>query len=182
MGMRKLIISAVVAVAGFVMLAGPASAAPKPKEAFVSVQDINGSGGGPVDASGLINDQGQDVVVTDTEDTFVFPDGQITVFHSPRHTHQGFKQKNGVCTFSFTERGSYVFGNGTGVWAGYNGSGNYVVKGSGTGLCDSQESFGSVTISASGPIEHADATDLTSPDFARAESGGLSRRTRHTGG
>jgi len=150
MKLRKLLIPAVVAVAALIMLEAPVSAAPKPKESFVSVQDINVAGG-PVQATGLINDSGQDIVVSDTQDTFVFSNGQITVFHSPRHSHERFRQKNGVCTFNFTERGTYVFGNGTGDWAGYNGSGSYVVKGSGTSLCN-QPPVGTLTITASGPI------------------------------
>jgi hypothetical protein len=150
MKLRQLIIPAAVAVSAIFILEAPASAAPKPKESFVSVQDINVPGG-PVLATGLINDQGQDIVVSDTQDTFVFPDGQITVFHSPRHSHDRFKQKNGLCTFNFTERGTYVFGNGTGAWAGYNGSGSYVAQGSGTSLCN-EPPVGSLTIRASGPI------------------------------
>src|SRR5678815_2407395 len=81
-----------------------------------------------------INDTGDDIVVTDTEDTFVFGNGQITVFHSPLHQRENFNEE--TCTFRFVEEGVYVFGNGTGEWANYNGSGRYRVEGQATDACD----------------------------------------------
>jgi hypothetical protein len=142
-----------VAVGTALVLAFPATALAKPTktgtESFVSVQDINGNGGGPVSATGVINDNGTDVVVSDTQDTFVFSDGQITVFHSPLKQIQHFNK--GQCSFSFTEKGTYVFGDGTGVWAGYNGSGSYTVSGSAVDACTGP-GIGSITINATGPI------------------------------
>ena len=151
MRLRKILVPVAMGAIGIATLAGPASAKPTNAgtESFSFTTDINNEGGGPVTASGVINDQGTDVVVSDSEDTFVFPDGQITVFHSPRHSNDKFSEKK--CTFSFTERGTYVFGNGTGAWEGYTGSGRYTVRGSATNACGPAP-IGTVTINASGPI------------------------------
>jgi len=147
------------AVGTALVLALPTAALAKPTrtgtETFTSTQDIN-IPGGPVVASGVINATGTDIVVSDTEDTFDFgANGQITVSHSPRQQTQHFKAK--TCTFSFTEKGTYVFGNGTGEWTSYNGSGRYTVTGVGVspknpdGTC-SDSSVGTLTINATGPI------------------------------
>jgi hypothetical protein len=44
-----------------------------------------------------------------------------------------------------------VFGNGTGEWANYNGSGRYTVTGHAVNTCDGAP-VGTVTIRARGPI------------------------------
>jgi hypothetical protein len=98
----------------------------------------------------VINLTGTDIVVSDTEDTFDFgAHGKITVFHSPVRARDHFNEKK--CSFSFTEKGTYVFGNGTGDWAGYNGSGKYTVEGHAVNACNGTP-VGSVTIDARGPI------------------------------
>ena len=117
-------------------------------ESFTSTQDINVPGGTVV-ASGVINAVGQDIVISGTEDTFVFPNGQITVLHSPRHDNQ--KVNTNKCTFSFSKHGTYTFGSGTGDWALYSGSGKYSVAGSATDACTGP-GVGTVTITASGVI------------------------------
>lgn len=115
----------------------------------ISPNGPTGGPAGPVTASGVINDQGTDVVVSDNEDQFVFPDGTLTVFHAARNNVDHFDAN--ACTDTFTEHGIYVFGNGTGVWAGYSGSGRYVARGTITNACGDTAS-GTVTISARGPI------------------------------
>ena len=101
-------------------------------------------------ARGVINDTGTDIVVSDTEDTFDFgANGQVTIFHSAVRSTDHFSQKK--CTFSFREKGTYVFGNGTGEWAGYSGSGTYVAQGSAVDACGNSP-VGTLTISASGGI------------------------------
>src|SRR5436190_5231569 len=111
MRLRKILVPVAMGAIGIATLTGPASAKPANAgtENFSFTADINNEGGGPVTAGGVISDQGTDVVVSDSEDTFVFPDVQITVFHSPRHIHEKISQKK--CTFSITERGTYVLGN-----------------------------------------------------------------------
>jgi len=154
MRLRHVLITASLVTAGVAAVGGEVSAAPTRTgtETFSSTQDINVPGG-PVTASGVINDTGTDIVVSDTEDTFVFGSrGQITVFHSPVKSVQHFNKKK--CSFSFTERGTYVFGNGTGEWAGYNGSGTYTATGTATDACNGPGT-GTLTISASGPINLA---------------------------
>jgi hypothetical protein len=151
MRLRNVLIAGSLASWSFIGLAGPASAAPTKvgTETFVLTSDINAEGG-VVTASGVINDQGVDIVVSDTQDTFDFgANGQITVFHSPLRSHDKFSEKK--CSFSFTEKGTYVFGNGTGEWAGYNGSGTYTAKGQAVDACGDTP-VGTVTITAKGPI------------------------------
>ena len=149
--LRHLLIAASIVAAGAVTVAGPVSAAPSRvgTESFSLTGDINVPGGTVV-ASGVINATGTDIVVSDTEDLFDFgAAGTITVFHSPLHSTDHFSEKK--CTFSFKEKGTYVFGNGTGEWAGYSGSGRYTVIGSATNACGN-EPVGTLTIDASGPI------------------------------
>jgi hypothetical protein len=150
MRLRYMFIPLAVAAAGLA-LPGIALAAPTKAgtESFAAISDINASGG-PVIASGLIKDTGTDIVLSDTEDTFDFgAHGQITVFHSPVKQVQHVSTKK--CTFSFTERGTYVFGNGTGEWTNYNGSGKYTAQGHATNACGDNP-VGTVTITATGPI------------------------------
>jgi hypothetical protein len=151
MRLRHLFISTAVVSAG-VAVGGTAWAAPTKvgTETFTSTFDINSNGGGPVTATGVINATGTDIVISPTEDLFDFgAAGQITVFHSPLHSVDHFSQKK--CSFSFTEKGTYVFGNGTGEFAAYSGSGRYTSAGSATNACDDTP-VGTVTINASGPI------------------------------
>ena len=151
MRLRHILIPVVVAATGITTLEGAASAAPTKVgiETFTLTADINAEGG-PVTASGVINDTGVDIVVSDTQDTFDFgANGQITVFHSPTSHKDHFSEKK--CTFSFTEKGTYVFGNGTGEWANYNGSGTYTVEAHATNACTGPP-VGTFTITAKGPI------------------------------
>jgi hypothetical protein len=150
MRLRYMFIPLAVAATGLV-LPGIASASPTKvgTESFVSTADINAEGG-PVTAKGVINDTGQDIVVSDTQDTFDFgANGQITVFHSPVREREHSSTKK--CSFSFTEKGTYVFGNGTGEWANYNGSGKYTAQGHAVNACNGTP-VGTVTITAKGPI------------------------------
>jgi hypothetical protein len=151
MRLRHMLMAVSIAATGIVVLEGQASAAPTRvgTEAFTLTADIN-SEGGPVTASGVINATGTDIVVSDTEDTFDFgAQGSITVFHSPLRSRDHFSEKK--CSFSFTEKGTYVFGNGTLDWAGYNGSGKYTVKGHAVNACTGPP-VGTFTINAKGPI------------------------------
>jgi hypothetical protein len=150
MRLRYLFIPLTMATAGLV-LPGIASAAPSKvgNESFISTQ--NNPPGGPVTASGVINDHGRDIVVSNDEDTFVFGNrGQITVLHSAVSDRQHFNPK--TCVFTFTEKGNYVFGDGTGEWANYNGSGKYTVTATAIDACGNGPGIGSQTITASGGI------------------------------
>ncbi len=153
MRLRHVLIPAL-ATAGTLTVGAAALAAPTKvgTERFTLTADIN-TEGGTVTASGLIDASGTDIVVTDTQDTFDFgAAGQITVFHSPLRNHDHFNQDK--CSAKFTETGTYVFGNGTGQWAGYNGSGTYTVKANLTDVCGDTP-VGTFTITAKGPINLA---------------------------
>jgi hypothetical protein len=143
--------------AGTLTLAAAASAAPTKAgtETFTLSADIN-SEGGTVTATGVIDAVGNDISVTDTQDTFDFGGaGQITVFHSVLRRHHHLNKHN--CTAGFTETGTYVFGNGTGQWAGYNGSGTYTAKARLTDACGDNP-VGTVTLTGTGPINLADGS------------------------
>jgi hypothetical protein len=151
MRLRHILVPVVIAAAGVMTLDGAASAAPTKVgvETFTLTGDIN-TEGGPVTASGVINDTGVDIVVSDTQDTFDFgANGQITVFHSPVRQRDHFNEKK--CSLSFTETGTYVFGNGAGEWANYNGSGTYTFEVHITDACNDTP-VGTFTITAKGPI------------------------------
>src|SRR6185295_6411323 len=91
--------------------------------------DIN-TPGGTVVATGAINATGQDVVISDTEDQFVFPDGTLTIIHAPVRTHDHFNEKK--C------------------------SGTYRVVGTVEGGCNGPDT-GTLTITARGSINLPDA-------------------------
>jgi hypothetical protein len=50
------------------------------------------------------------------------------------------------------ETGRYTFGNGTGSFAAYSGSGTDRVSGTGTDACSATGPVGTISISAHGPI------------------------------
>ncbi len=102
-------------------------------------------------AFGPIHAKGTDVVLSDTQDTFVFPDGTLAVTHEPKKSSESFDEV--TCLFTFWERGSYWITGGTGAYAGASGRGNYTVMGQGVG-CDPNappEVF-TLRIDAKGPI------------------------------
>src|SRR6476620_864376 len=98
MRLRHLMIAASIVAAGAVTISGPVSAAPS----RIGTESFS--------LTGVINATGTDIVVSDTEDLFDFgAAGTVTVFHSPLHSTDHFSEKK--CTFSFMEKGTYVFGN-----------------------------------------------------------------------
>src|SRR5215212_3331338 len=127
MRLRHVLVSLAVAVVGVAALQGPASSAPLTKQAFTVTADITEEGGGPVIASGAINATGEDVVISDTEDQFIFPDGTLTVIHAPVRVKERFNERK--CTGSFRERGIFVISEGTGQYEGLTGSGKYRAAG-----------------------------------------------------
>jgi hypothetical protein len=78
-------------------------------------------------ASGVINAVGRDVVVSDTVDRFVFPDGALRIRHTPKHSTQRFDPQ--TCIGHFTETGTFTVVSGTGAYQGATGSGTYRVEG-----------------------------------------------------
>jgi hypothetical protein len=151
MRLRHFLIPAFATATALTIGAGAVSAAPTRVgvERFTLTADID-SEGGVVTASGVINAVGTDIVVSDTQDTFDFGDaGQVTVFHSPVRNHDHFNKN--TCAVSFSETGTYVFGNGTGEWAGYSGSGTYTLNAKIDDVCIDPP-VGTFTISAKGPI------------------------------
>ena len=122
---------------------------PITKQDFTLTSDINEEGGTVV-ASGAINATGDDVVISDTEDHFVFPDGTLTVFHAPVRSKEHFNEKK--CTGSFREFGRYVISSGTGQYEGFTGSGEYRAEGSFENGCEGQTPTGTITVTARGSI------------------------------
>ena len=123
---------------------------PVTRQDFSLTSDNLDEGGGTVVASGAINATGDDVVISDTEDHFVFPDGTLTVFHAPERTKEHFNEEE--CTGSFSEIGRYVISSGTGQYEGVTGSGEYRVDVRFENGCEGQTPTGTVTINARGSI------------------------------
>ncbi len=105
--------------------------------------------GGTVVASGAINATGEDIVISDTEDQFVFPDGTLTVIHAPVRGNDHINDKK--CSSSFRETGTYVISEGTGQYEGVTGSGTYRVRARVQDLCTETPS-GTFTITARGSV------------------------------
>jgi hypothetical protein len=149
MKLRHVLVPLVVAAVGVVGLQGTASSAPLVKQNFTLTSDNPNEPGGTVVASGAINAVGEDVVISDTEDHFVFPDGTLTIIHAPVRDKEHFNDKN--CKSSFKETGTYIISAGTGLYEGVTGSGTYRVAGRFQSDCVS-EPTGSFTITARGSI------------------------------
>ena len=149
MRLRHFLVVLTVAAVGVVGIQGTASSAPLTKQNFTLTADISEEGGGTVVASGAINATGEDVVISDTEDQFVFPDGTLTVIHAPVRGKEHFNDKK--CTGSFRETGTYVISEGTGQYEGVTGSGNYRAVGRFEDGCEGPPT-GTFTITARGSI------------------------------
>ena len=102
-------------------------------------------GFGPIHAKGI------DHVVSDTEDVFEFPDGTVSVTHTPKKSNDSFDPA--TCLATFWERGSYQITGGTGDYEGASGHGHYRVSVLAVG-CDENappDPF-TLTIRAKGPL------------------------------
>lgn len=149
MRLRHVLVSLVVAAVGVVAVQGSASSAPLTKQNFTLTADISQEGGGTVVASGAINATGEDVVISDTEDLFVFPDGTLTIIHVPVRAKEHFNERK--CTGHFRETGTYIVSEGTGQYEGVTGSGKYRVVGRFENGCEGIPT-GTFTITARGSI------------------------------
>jgi hypothetical protein len=154
MRLLRVLVPMMVAVVGIVGQEGTASSAPLVKQNFTLTSEDPEEPGGTVVASGAINAVGEDVVISDTEDQFVFPDGTLTIIHAPVRSKEHFNEH--TCTASFKETGTYVISEGTGQYEGVTGSGTYRVAGRFQSDCES-EPTGSFTITARGSINLPDA-------------------------
>jgi len=150
MKLRLVLVPLIVATVAVLGIPGTASSAPLTKQNFtLTSNNIEGPGGGTVVASGAINATGEDVVISDTQDLFVFPDGTLTVIHAPVHGKEHFNDKN--CSGSFRETGDYVISEGTGQYEGVTGSGTYRVVARFQSDCEGPPT-GTFTITAQGSI------------------------------
>jgi hypothetical protein len=149
MRLRHVLVPLAVAAVGVLGIQGTASSAPVTKQNFTLTSDITEEGGGTVVASGAINATGEDIVVSDTEDQFVFPDGTLTVIHARVRGKDHFNDKK--CTGTFRETGTYVINEGTGQYEGVTGSGSYRVVVRFHDGCEGIP-IGTVTITARGSI------------------------------
>jgi hypothetical protein len=148
MRLRHFLVPLVVAAVGMVGIQGAASAAPVTKQNFSLTNDISQEGGTVV-ASGAINATGEDIVISDTEDQFVFPDGTLTIIHAPVRSKDHFNDKK--CTGRFHEAGTYVISAGTDQYEGVTGSGSYRAAGSFENACQ-EIPTGTFSIRARGSI------------------------------
>lgn len=111
----------------------------------------------PAVARGLLDGTGTGVTVNDVEDRLTLSNGEVSVFHSATEDNETFNERR--CVFHVNETGVYVFGNGTGAWEGYNGSGTYTARGriqlqfNADGSCNFEApASGVITVRGSGPI------------------------------
>ena len=149
MKLRRVVIPFAIAATSVVGIHSTASSAPLTKQNFTLTSDISEEGGGTVVATGAINATGEDVVITDTEDLFVFPDGTLTVIHAPVRSNDHFNDKK--CSGSFSETGTYVISEGTGQYEGVTGSGTYRVHARVEDVC-TETPVGTFTITARGSV------------------------------
>jgi hypothetical protein len=105
----------------------------------------------PVLAFGPIHARGVDHVVSDTKDVFEFPDGNLSVTHTPTTSHDYSDPV--TCLFTHTERGTYEITGGTGAYDDASGHGHYRLSVKGIG-CDQNAApeVLVVTVNAKGPL------------------------------
>ena len=149
MKLRHVLVPLAVTAVGVFGVQDPASAAPLTRQNFTLTADISEEGGGTVVASGAINATGEDVVISDTEDLFVFPDGTLTIIHAPVRSNEHFNDN--TCSGSVRETGAYVISQGTDQYEGVTGSGTYRVVARFQGDCEGPPT-GTFTITARGSI------------------------------
>ena len=150
----RVLLPLMLTVVGVLGLEGTASSAPLTKQNFTLTSDDIEEPGGTVVASGAINAVGEDVVVSDTEDLFVFPDGTLTIIHAPVRGNDHFNEHN--CKGWFKESGTYVISEGTGEYEGMTGGGTYRAVGRFESDCQSAP-MGTLTITAKGSINLPEA-------------------------
>ena len=146
MRLRPVLVALMVAAASVLAIQGTASAAPVTKQNFTLTSETEE--GGTVVASGAINATGEDVVISDTEDQFVFPDGTLTIVHAPVRGKGHFHEQQ--CSGTFRETGTYVISEGTGLYEGVTGSGTYRVDAHVDGC--TEPPTGTLTITARGSL------------------------------
>lgn len=140
-----------VSLAASALLASPSAASVLPTtgtETFVGTQ-IGATATGRVYAVGPITAIGTDEVVSDTEDVWHFPAGDLTLQHVPAREQQSFDPT--TCTFRLTESGTVDIVSGTGAYAGARWHGNYQVQILSVGCTDPPRTFVFV-IRAQGPV------------------------------
>jgi hypothetical protein len=74
-------------------------------------------------ATGVIQQIGQDVSLSDTQEEFVFSDGTMIMTHRAVYTNDSFDPV--TCVDRFIERGTYTLSSGTGAYAGVAGRGAF---------------------------------------------------------
>jgi hypothetical protein len=146
---RHLLVPLATATLALVGVGQTAAGAPLARQDFTLTSDINDDGGGTVVASGVINASGQDVVISDTQDQFVFPAGSLTVIHAALRDHEHLNDK--TCDGMVRETGTYVISAGTGSYTGVTGSGSYRVVARFQGDCQGPP-VGTVNITARGSL------------------------------
>ena len=82
----------------------------------------------PLIAYGLFTAAGVDVQNSANTDTFYFNNGHFHVRHAPikASEHQTFDPK--TCFFTYSERGTFSVGNGTGQYRHISGGGTYALS------------------------------------------------------
>jgi hypothetical protein len=79
-------------------------------------------------ANGPVHARGTDITVSNTNDRFVFPDGNLKLHHSTTAGTSKDTFDPTTCYSTHTERGTFVITRGTGAYKGATGSGTYRLK------------------------------------------------------
>jgi hypothetical protein len=91
-----------------------------------TIRFTGSGGGGLVYASGPIAGSGQDRVVNNNTDKFVFTNGSVTVTHQTTSTSESFDPRS--CSGTHNETGNYQIAGGTKAYAGASGHGTYSLR------------------------------------------------------
>jgi hypothetical protein len=152
---RHIVIGAVSAVLLAVGGAAPAASANTTHSGTEHILILQTSDTGPqvIIANGPIHAQGRDITVNDNRDRFVFPKGNLAVWHKANTSHESFDPK--TCLGRFTEKGVFTVLGGTGRYSHATGHGSYSLQGLFVGCAQNKPpTLFQLKINASGPLSY----------------------------
>jgi hypothetical protein len=152
---RHIIIGAVSAALLAIGGAAPAASASTTHSGIEHILILESGVNGPqvIIANGPIHAQGRDIAVSNNRDRFVFPKGNLAVWHQAKTSHQSFDPK--TCLGTFSETGVFKVVGGSGRYDDATGHGTYTLHGYAVGCSQNKPpKVFQLTIKATGPISY----------------------------
>ncbi len=152
---RHIVIGAMSAVLLAIGGAAPAAFAGTTHSGTEHILILESNANGPevVIANGPIHARGKDIAVSNNRDRFVFPQGELKIWHKAQTSKDSFDKK--TCLETFSETGVFKVVGGTGRYSGATGHGTYTLHGRAVGCSQTKPpKVFQLTIKATGPISY----------------------------